>query len=416
VTVYACPPLVEPDEASPGRCLRDPEAVALELAMDEGAALRDVGPSTEQQGLPTWDGLASGDYVLRATSFEQGFDRFFVRGLEGIGGPGDDGFGADGSAGYLIPISADTADYALEVYVFAAGDDASPAPAAAEPEPTENPSVILIETPVPGQAPSPTPTRATATPRPAPIVTATPRATESAIISSTAVARPRLGTIEIRILGCVDNVDAFDPANCAQAVDGFDVRLISEEGDIIELTDATIGEDGSVTWQNVPLGTYLFQQPLLLPGTATYYAPDLELAENGTGYVITIDADEPVASVDIFNLPASPELAVDPALLDSDADGIPDADETAIYGTNPGSADSDLDGVSDGAELAAGTNPLVADSAAAVDSDGDGLLDADETAFGTDPGIADSDGDGWFDGDEVSIGTDPLDANSFPVS
>ena len=417
VTAYACPPLVEPDQASPGRCLRDPEAVALELAMDDGAALRDVGPSTERQGLPTWVGLAGGDYVLRATGFKEGFDRFFVRGLDGIGGSGEAGFGTDDSTGYLIPISADTANYALEVYVFAADEAASPTPVEAEPEPTGNSSVILIETPVPGQTPSPTPTRAvTATPRPAPIVTATPRATESPIISSTAVARARLGTIEVRILGCVDSVDAFDPANCAQAVDGFDARLVSEEGEIIELDDATIGEDGSVTWQNVPLGTYLFQQPVLLPGTATYFAADLPLAENGTGYVLTIDADEPVASVDIFNLPALPEPAADPALLDSDADGILDGDETAIYGTDPGSADSDLDGVADGAELAAGTNPLVADSGAGVDTDGDGLLDADEAAFGTDLGIADSDGDGWFDGDEVSIGTDPLDAGSIPVA
>src|SRR5215211_7835896 len=117
VTVYACPPLVEPDQASPGRCLRDPEAVALELARDDGAALRDVGPSTERQGLPTWVGLAGGDYILRAISFKEGFERFFVRGLEGIGGSGDDGFGADASGGYLIPIDADTADYGLEVYV-----------------------------------------------------------------------------------------------------------------------------------------------------------------------------------------------------------------------------------------------------------------------------------------------------------
>ena len=417
VTAYACPPLVEPDQASPGRCLRDPEAVALELAMDDGAALRDVGPSTERQGLPTWVGLAGGDYVLRATGFKEGFDRFFVRGLDGIGGSGEAGFGMDESTGYLIPIGADTANYALEVYVFAADEAASPTPVEGEPEPTGNSSVILIETPVPGQTPSPTPTRAvTATPRPAPIVTATPRATESAIISSTAVARARLGTIEVRILGCVDSVDAFDPANCVQAVDGFDARLVSEEGEIIELGDATVGEDGSVTWQNVPLGTYLFQQPVLLPGTATYFAADLPLAENGTGYVLTIDADEPVASVDIFNLPALPEPAADPALLDSDADGILDGDETAIYGTDPGSADSDLDGVADGAELAAGTDPLVADSGAGVDTDGDGLLDADEAAFGTDLGIADSDGDGWFDGDEVSFGTDPLDAGSIPVA
>jgi hypothetical protein len=422
VTVYACPPLVEPDQASPGRCLRDPEAVALDLAMDDGAALRDVGPSTERQGLPTWVGLAGGDYVLRATSFKEGFDRFFVRGLEGIGGSGADGFGADRSAGYLIPISADMADYALEVYVFAEDEAASPTAAVAEPEPTESSSVILIETPVPGQELSPTPIRAaTATPRPAPIVTATPRSTEPAIISSTAVARARLGTVEIRILGCADSVDTFDPANCAQAVGGFDVRLISEDGETLELADATVGEDGSVTWQNVPLGTYLFQQPVLLPGTATYYIPDLQLADNATGYVLTIDADEPVASFDIFNLPASagsripPGGTDNPALLDSDADGIPDTDETAIYGTDPGNADSDFDGVTDGAELAAATNPLVADSGTAVDTDGDGLLDVDEAAFGTDLGIADSDGDGWLDGDEISIGTDPLDPGSFPV-
>jgi hypothetical protein len=252
-------------------------------------------------------------------------------------------------------------------------------------------------------------------------VTATPRATESAIISSTAVARARLGTIEIRVLGCADNIDTFDPADCAQAAGGFDVRLVSEDGDVIELADATVGEGGSVTWQNVPLGTYLFQQPQLLPGTATYYAPDLPLADNGNGYVFTIDADEPVASFDIFNLPVSAAPASvagatgNTTLLDSDADGIPDADETATYGTDPGNADSDFDGVTDGAELAAGTNPLVADGGAAADTDGDGLLDADESTFGTDLGIADSDGDGWSDGDEVSIGTDPLDAGSFPV-
>ena len=111
-----------------------------------------------------------------------------------------------------------------------------------------------------------------------------------------------------------------------------------------------------------------------------------------------------------------PGATGDSALLDSDADGIPDVDETATYGTDPGNADSDFDGVADGAELAAGTNPLVADSGAAVDSDGDGLLDADEVGVRHGPRqFADSDGDGWLDGDEVSIGTDPLDAGSFPV-
>ena len=42
--------------------------------------------------------------------------------------------------------------------------------------------------------------------------------------------------------------------------------------------------------------------------------------------------------------------------LDSDSDGIPDADE-ATYGTDPTNADSDGDGVSDGVEVLAGTIP-----------------------------------------------------------
>ena len=47
-----------------------------------------------------------------------------------------------------------------------------------------------------------------------------------------------------------------------------------------------------------------------------------------------------------------------------------------------------------------------------VDTDADGLADADEAAAGTDPNNPDSDGDGMLDGAEVFAGTDPLDPNS----
>jgi hypothetical protein len=425
-TVYACPPLVAPAEASPGLCLRDPEAVGLELAAIDGEALRDVGPSTERQGVPAWTGLPGGEYVLQAESFKEGFDRFLVRGLEGSDGGGEDGYGAGGD-GYVITVGPGTADHALDVFVFAASDGATPAAqGTAEPagSATEAPSVIQVETPVPGAEPTATATpRATSTPRPDPIVTATPRPTESSIVTSTAVARPRQGSIDVRVFGCIDSIETFNLANCAQAVDGFDIRLISEEGEIIGLEEATFNADGSVTWEDLPLGTYLFQQPLLLPGTATYFIADRPLADDGTGYVITIEADDPVAAVDVFSLPApaAPTPAVAPAAAaDSDADGISDADETGIYGTDPGSADTDLDGVLDGAEIAAGTNPLVAEGAATDgggggDSDADRLADADEASFGTDLNSPDSDGDGYFDGDEVNLGTDPLNASSVPT-
>jgi len=392
-TVYACPSLVHPAGASSGSCLRDPEAVALELAEIDGDALRNVGPSSERQGLPTWVGLAGGEYVLRASGFKEGFDRFFVPGLEGIDGGRSEGYRTDDGGGYLIPISADNTKYELEVFAFIAGATGSPTPEPTEPEPSESSSssVILIETPIPGQSPSPTPTptRApTATPRPAPIVTATPRTNDSALVTSTAVARPRSGSIDVRVLGCLNSIETFDPATCAQAAGGFDLRLVSEDEDIVRLDSATVGSDGSVTWTDLPLGTYLFQQPLLLPGATTYFVPDRPLADDGSGYVVSIGSEEPVVSVDVYNLPPSPAPTPVPAEpVDSDGDGIRDADEMAIYGTDPNTPDSD----------------------------GDGLLDGEEVdPYGTDPNNPDTDGDGYYDGDEVNLGTDPFDPESFP--
>ena len=47
-----------------------------------------------------------------------------------------------------------------------------------------------------------------------------------------------------------------------------------------------------------------------------------------------------------------------------------------------------------------------------LDSDADGIPDAEEQALGTDPNAFDTDGDGYGDGDEVREGSDPLDAES----
>jgi len=95
--------------------------------------------------------------------------------------------------------------------------------------------------------------------------------------------------------------------------------------------------------------------------------------------------------------------------LDSDHDGLTDAEERDIYHTDPYNPDTDGDGLSDYDEVKKyHTDPLKADS------DGDGLNDKEEIfTYHTDPLNADSDGDGLNDGAEVkTYKTDPLNADS----
>ncbi len=74
--------------------------------------------------------------------------------------------------------------------------------------------------------------------------------------------------------------------------------------------------------------------------------------------------------------------------LDSDGDGLPDADEATIHGTNPYDSDTDGDGLDDYAEV---------------------------ITLGTNPNSTDTDGDGWSDFDEVKYGSDPTDINDVVV-
>jgi hypothetical protein len=123
------------------------------------------------------------------------------------------------------------------------------------------------------------------------------------------------------------------------------------------------------------------------------------------------------------------ELNTDPALPDTDGDGLTDGQEVLEIGTAPLAPDTDGDGILDGDEVAQGTDPLdgvvaeeapveepvVTDDAAAVeeapaapaaapgDSDGDGLEDAIEAELGTDPFDPDTDDDGLTDGDEYYV-------------
>jgi hypothetical protein len=98
-------------------------------------------------------------------------------------------------------------------------------------------------------------------------------------------------------------------------------------------------------------------------------------------------------------------------LVDSDGDGMPDADETTL-GLDPKNPDSDSDGLMDGVEVRMGLDPKTpntfTDCNPTLDSDGDRLNDCEERVLGTDSCVGDSDGDGIPDLVEVLSGSDPL--------
>jgi hypothetical protein len=132
----------------------------------------------------------------------------------------------------------------------------------------------------------------------------------------------------------------------------------------------------------------------------------------------------------------APDIGVD-QFNDSDGDGLPDAWELATVGNTSsilGSADDDNDllnnsaeydhetnwldpdvdhdGVIDGVEVAAGTNPFVADAEQLGDFNHDGLNDSIGLQLGYVPQQLDSDGDSISNTDELLMGTNPLRGDS----
>lgn len=114
-------------------------------------------------------------------------------------------------------------------------------------------------------------------------------------------------------------------------------------------------------------------------------------------------------------------VGTDPGRADTDGDGLTDTFEILDGGEphSPLKADTDGDGIGDAdedvdgdglkaiQEQTAGTSPITADT------DGDGLSDGEEVrTYKTDPREADTDDDDIPDGAEVAAGTDPLRAET----
>ncbi len=118
---------------------------------------------------------------------------------------------------------------------------------------------------------------------------------------------------------------------------------------------------------------------------------------------LDIEVGDPNADLDTDGLSDADESCLhgtDPADPDTDGDGLGDYDEAVVLPTDPLDADSDHDLVPDGTEVDSVTSPRDTDNDGAIDAtddddDQDGILTADEDVDGNgDPTDDDTDGDG----------------------
>ncbi|OHA85850.1 MAG: hypothetical protein A2591_03775 [Candidatus Yonathbacteria bacterium RIFOXYD1_FULL_52_36] len=100
--------------------------------------------------------------------------------------------------------------------------------------------------------------------------------------------------------------------------------------------------------------------------SSTTTESDIELAPTPT----TTETLTVATQVDRAEVQAKVEYVstrtAEQAVLDTDTDGISDADETNLYGTDPNNADTDGDGTSDRNEYMSGRDPLRAEATARI--------------------------------------------------
>ena len=204
VRLRACPVGMRPAEANPNLCPLDFNAVDLTLIeVMPGGEERDLGEPVAAGSELQWADLAPGDYILRATGFGPGFDRFVVPGLAGVAGNAAEGYPAGPDSGYLVPVTASVLRFQLDVFAFSAAEPA--------------PRTPVVQT------------------------------------TAVAVRQETGGTVGVRMFACPTvGLVSFDPVACAVAVAPFDVSLASAElPAALALADATPDADGFQRWDDL---------------------------------------------------------------------------------------------------------------------------------------------------------------------
>jgi hypothetical protein len=207
---------------------------------------------------------------------------------------------------------------------------------------------------------------------------------------------------------------------------GMPGTLLAQEDIDISVIVKTPGDAGPYTGGPTLRFTAPLTTPVALQGGDTYWVAINAIVSDPAQPYIAIWFTEPISNttgdgiyaeegrfspVDgvwrrvVNNVePAFRVIALD--AVDTDGDGLLDADELNVYGTDPALPDTDGDGLQDGTEVALAAEGECHDPLN-PDSDFDGLLDGEETLLGTDPCAVDTDGDGLDD----FLDPNPLDAD-----
>jgi hypothetical protein len=192
-----------------------------------------------------------------------------------------------------------------------------------------------------------------------------------------------------------------------ETLPGGGEELVTPESFVLTWT-GVIGKRYNLQWtDDLTSGYWITLGSLLCDGTPMEGGRPVDVAPNAFFRIAISDYDEDADGLTNWE---EHRLGTDPALADSDDDGMPDGWEMAndLDPNVPTDANGDADGdsLSNLLEFTLHTDPTL------IDTDGDGLEDGEEVnTYHTDPALHDTDGDTLSDGDEI----DPLETNPLNV-
>jgi hypothetical protein len=139
---------------------------------------------------------------------------------------------------------------------------------------------------------------------PPPGITGAPPPAETPEAVGTPATGPNLGAITVEVFTCPPGMTAetVAAAACAPTLEDFDITI---SGEMLEtpltLSDATAA-GSAYTWSELPYGSYLVAEAVMPTGSTTYTLSARETTgDPNTGFLVTIDAANPVLSVRIYN-------------------------------------------------------------------------------------------------------------------